>query len=286
MTVNTGLNIDLGKAKLELDEYGYVVLPDLILRDTALEMAERLIELEKRRETPDSRHQDLTSLFNHLKPEDQDFFLPLITHPVVLGLAEYRLGDGIQLIGSDVKWTRPGTPASGIHADVPLGWFAEQGLPPPENISFIVQCNWMLTDFTRENGATLILPMSHRLEVPNMWPGENGEMRYMNDRVRGIRAELEDGDPVGHMVAAEGGAGSAVVFLGAMWHRAGANITADEDRVGVLTPYHARWVEPGYGLGLKDSLLLRSVRDRMPEQVRKMSLHFFEEYPSDGDYPR
>ena len=167
-----------------------------------------------------------------------------------------------------------------------MGWFAEQGLPVPENICFIVQCNWMLTDFTRENGATELLPQSHRFEIPNMWPDESGNLRFMNERVRELRAEIEEGDPNGRLAAAEGSAGSAVVFQGAMWHRAGANVTADENRVGVLTPYHTRWVEPGYGLGLKDSLLRREVRDRLPAQVQRMSTHVVEDYPDDGDYPR
>lgn len=276
---------DLTKAKLELDEYGYVILPDLIAGDTALDMAELLMEIERRRQLPDSLNQHLSSLFNHLKPGELEIFLPLITHPIVLELAQYKLGDGMQLVGSDVKWTPPGSPESGIHADVPLGWFAEAGLPMPGNICFLVQCNWMLTDFTAENGATELLPLSHLMEAPNMWVGDDGEPRHMNDRVKRLRKELESGDPMGHLVAAEGTAGSAVVFLGAMWHRAGANVTTNQNRVGVLTPYHARWVEPGYGLGLKDSLLLRSVRERMPEQVQKMSLHFAEEYPMDWDYP-
>ena len=118
-----------------------------------------------------------------------------------------------------------------------------------------------------------------------MWPNEKGELTFMNDRVRDLRGELENGDPMGRLVAAEGEAGSAAVFLGAMWHRAGANVTANEHRVGILTPYHAQWADPGYGLGLKDSLLLRDVRDRMPEQVQKMSRNVVEDYPADWDYP-
>ena len=278
--------IDLQRAKLELDQYGFTLLPNLLARDAALEMAEKLICLERLREEGEHPYQHLTSLFNHLDSEEYEMFLPLITNPIVLRLAEDTLGGGFQLVGSDVKWTRPDTAASGLHADVPMGWFAEQSLPVPENICFIVQCNWMLTDFTLENGATELLPQSHRFEIPNMWPDEDGNLRFMNDRVRQLRAEIEEGDPNGRLAAAEGSAGSAVVFQGAMWHRAGANVTTDENRVGVLTPYHARWVEPGYGLGLKDSLLRREVREGLPAQVQRMSTHVVEDYPEDGDYPR
>ena len=212
MDAKPNIGIDLDRAKVELNQYGFTLLPNLLARDAALEMAEKLICLERLREEGEHPYQHLTSLFNHLDSEEYEMFLPLITNPIVLRLAEDTLGGGIQLIGSDVKWTRPGTAASGLHADVPMGWFAEQGLPVPENVCFIVQCNWMLTDFTRENGATELLPQSHRFEIPNMWPDEDGNLRFMNDRVRQLRREVEEGDPNGRLAAAEGSAGSAVVF--------------------------------------------------------------------------
>ena len=286
MTTATGADIDLERAKLELDQYGFVLLPNLISKDAASRMAERIIDLEDVLSGSESPDGDLGALFNHLEPDEYELFLQLITNPVVLSLAEHSLGEGFQMIGAAAKRTKPGTEASGLHADVPMGWFAEAGRPVPENICFIVQCNWMLTDFTRENGATELLPMSHRFDVPNMWPNDKGNLTFMNDRVKQLREELEGGDPHNRLVAAEGTVGSAVVFQGAMWHRAGANVTEDENRVGVLTPYHARWVEPGWGLGLKDSLMRREVRDRMPAHIQKMSVHVVEDYPDDGDYPR
>ena len=45
MALETASAIDLDKAKLQLDEYGYVLLPNLIPRADALAMAERLMEL-------------------------------------------------------------------------------------------------------------------------------------------------------------------------------------------------------------------------------------------------
>ena len=248
MSLKTASEIDMDKAKLQLDEYGYVLLPNLIPRHDALGMADRLMELSVQKGRSDGGgYQSLPCLYNHLEPAEYERFLPLALHPMVLELARHTVGDGCQMIGSNVVWRQPGVAVSGLHADVPMGWFAEQALPMPHNICFLVQCNWMLTDFTLDNGATQLLPMSHLLEPPNKWPDENGDIRYLNDRVRLLREEIEGGDPMGRLVTAEGTAGSAVVFHGAMWHRAGANVTKDQQRVGVLTPYHARWAEPGYG---------------------------------------
>ena len=249
-------------------------------------MGERLKELSLQHGDSDGKgYHGLPCVYNYLNPEEYEFFLPLAINPVVLELAHYTLGEGYQMGGSGVVWRQPGVPMGPLHADVPMGWFAEHSRPVPGNICFIVQCTWMLNDFTRENGATELLPMSHRLGIPNMWPDENGNFLFMNERVKKLRAELEGGDPNSRLVAAEGIAGSAVVFLGGMWHRSGTNTTEDENRVGVLTPYHARWVEPGWGLGLKDSLLRREVRDRMPAHVQEMSWHVTEDYPDRDDYP-
>ena len=280
MALETASAIDLDKAKLQLDEYGYVVLPNLIPRDDALAMAERLMELSLQQGDSDGGgYRSLSCVYNHLNPDEYEFFLPLATNPVVLELAHHTLGEGYQMGGSSVVWRQPGVPTGPLHADVPLGWFAKQGLPVPRNICFLLSCNWMLTGFARDNGGTQLLPMSHRLEVPNRWPDDTGKLRFMNDRVRLLREEIEGGDPMGRLVTAEGAPGSGVVFHGAMWHRAGANVTKDQQRVGVITPYHARWAEPVYGLDMPQALMRRDVRDRMPEQVRSMNLHVVEDYP-------
>ena len=42
MDLEKASEIDLNKAKLQLDEYGYVLLPNLIPRADALAMGERL----------------------------------------------------------------------------------------------------------------------------------------------------------------------------------------------------------------------------------------------------
>ncbi|MDP7578054.1 MAG: phytanoyl-CoA dioxygenase family protein [SAR202 cluster bacterium] len=272
-------NID--QARVELDTYGYTILRDQIPRERALQMGSRLMEImgEQNRvgeERPRWGH--LPCLYNFIDPSEDDLFLPLITNPHIHNLVHEKLGDSYQLGGANVVWRQPGVESYGLHADVPLGWFAEQGLPVPQNITFTIQCAWMLTDFTYKNGATLLLPNSHHMGIPNMWLDDDGEERFMNERVRLLRKEIEDGDPNHRLIAAEGMAGSVVVFHGGVWHRAGANVTENEQRVGVLTPYFAGWAEPKYGMDLHESLLRDSVRARMPDQVKKMCLHVIEDY--------
>lgn len=75
---------------------------------------------------------------------------------------------------------------------------------------------WAITDFTRENGATAVVPGS------SDWP---------NDRV----AEPHE------IVQAEMSAGSVLIFTGSVIHGGSAN-TSDEDRIGVLIDYSLGWL--------------------------------------------
>lgn len=74
-----------------------------------------------------------------------------------------------------------------------------------------------LVDFTAENGATVVVPGSHR------WSRER---------------EPADTD----MVAAEMPAGSAVIYLGSTLHSGGANVTAEQWRRGFHLSYTLGWL--------------------------------------------
>ena len=125
--------------------------------------------------------------------------MPLVTNPVYLELARHLLGPDFQLAEVGGLWIKPGAPAPSFHADVPVGWFPQSGLPVPD-ACFIVNSIWMLTDFSRENGATQLIPYTHHSRrVPR--PGVDYKQ---------------------HRVAAEGPAGSVVIFHGSIWHRGGA----------------------------------------------------------------
>jgi len=82
----------------------------------------------------------------------------------------------------------------------------------------VVNTMWALDDFTEANGATRIVPGSHR------WV----------DRLPA------DGDEV---VAAAMPAGSVNFYLGRLYHGGGANRT-DLPRLGVILEYVASWLRP------------------------------------------
>ena len=132
-------------------------------------------------------------------------------HPLVLGVLDRVLGH-YQLSAPAGIQIGPGEQAQVLHRDqsvYPL---------PPDFPSVVVNTMWALDDFTEANGATRIVPGSHR------WV----------DRVPA------DGDEV---VAATMPAGSVIFYVGRLFHGGGANRT-DRPRLGVILEYVSSWLRP------------------------------------------
>ena len=138
----------------------------------------------------------------------------LITHPLVLGTVGAVLGHahGFQLHLTQVIGLGPGQNAQYIHRDQ----WAFDHFPFPTG--YEVTCNtiWAMTDFTEENGATRVIPGSHRFDD-------------------GLTFTQEDTEP------AEMRRGSVVLYLGSLYHGGGANRT-DRVRYGANLTYAASWL--------------------------------------------
>ena len=104
----------------------------------------------------------------------------------------------------------PGQPAQPIHRDRWLWGTWLKGIEPQLNTI------WALSDFTRENGATQVVPGSTE------WP---------DNRVA-----------LSHEIGfAEMSAGSVVLYTGSTFHGGGAN-TSNGDRVGLNISYSLGWL--------------------------------------------
>jgi len=118
---------------------------------------------------------------------------------------------GYQLHVTAALEVGPGARAQVLHREEDSFTFFP--LPRP---NLIVASMWAITDFRSDNGATLLVPGSHR------WP---------EDRVA---AKHE-------IVQAEMPAGSVLYWLGGLLHGAGPN-SAQDSRYGVILTYSAGWV--------------------------------------------
>jgi ectoine hydroxylase-related dioxygenase (phytanoyl-CoA dioxygenase family) len=139
----------------------------------------------------------------------------------------HRIGDALYAEQSGTWWLTtgqlieigPGNRAQPLHRD--LGnWpvFLEMGKRGPTAITNLMIA---LTPFTKENGATRIIPGS------NQWDED-------------YRDQVNKGDP-SMTIPAEMSAGDALLFSGKVLHGGGANVTAHERRRGLTMP-----MQPGY----------------------------------------
>lgn len=196
--------------KKRLDEDGFAVFPALLDPGTtaavhaavaALEEAEDAWNTNTNPRDPGAARVDDV---NHKGP----IFDTLWTHPVLLACMHHYLGD-FRLSSVTSRAARPGTGHQQMHVD----WWGEIG-------DGYVACNscWLLDDFGVANGATRIVPGSHR------W---------------GKRPEDEMPDPLARRpdeVILEAPAGSLAVFNGYVWH-SGTENTTDRPRRGLFTVY-------------------------------------------------
>ena len=146
----------------------------------------------------------------------------LVEHPTVLKLVQGVLGDDCLL--SDCLATSIGAHSSDghnqsmpWHVDIPLGQIPE----PLPDFPITLQNAWMLDDFTEANGATQVVPGSHRYRKKPPWGSE------VEDAVEILKAP----------------AGSVGIWLSNTWHRAGPNFT-DAPRRAVLCYYCRSWTTP------------------------------------------
>jgi ectoine hydroxylase-related dioxygenase (phytanoyl-CoA dioxygenase family) len=175
-------------------------------------------------------------------------------HPLLLDVLDEVLGH-YQLSAPVGIRIGPGESAQMLHRDDAI-----YPLPEPHP-PVVVNTMWPLDEFTAENGATALVPGSHRWE-----PG------------RGPAA----GDPV---LTAAMTPGSALFYLGSLWHGGGANRTG-RPRLGVILEYAAAWLRPQENHCLA---VPRGVVRQLPERLQE--LLGYNIYPPfvgyvDGAHPR
>jgi len=137
----------------------------------------------------------------------------LAVNPLVLETVR-QLFDGqcyhAQLAMTQAIRVHPGAPAQGLHRDDNVFPFAH---PRPASVLFGM---WALSAFEAENGATRLIPGSNR------W------------------SDAEAADE-GLTIAARMSPGSVVLWEGATYHGAGANVS-DQVRTGALIGYNLGWL--------------------------------------------
>ncbi|MGI8839656.1 MAG: phytanoyl-CoA dioxygenase family protein [Caulobacteraceae bacterium] len=195
---------DRARAFADLETHGYGIVAGVLAPAQVAALRRRVIEQGQGEEArgvafhDGGANQRIWMMVNKGR-----MFRDLVVHPFVFEAMPRLLGENFILSSLTANIARPGGEAMGLHAD--QGYV---GFWTPKAV--VANILWMLDDFTEANGGTRLVPGSHRRE----------------------RAAEDDPE---RTVAAEGPAGSALVFDGRLIHGTGANRTAEGHRHGILS---------------------------------------------------
>jgi len=219
----------------QLEQDGYVLLEAVLTEAEVGRLLDRLEELwamegERAGEENYIEHnaRRLANLVNK-----GDIFLPVLRHPSVLEAVRVVLGPQVRLSMMNAHDALPQTTAPSRAARErgrgkvvttssdtiqPLHSDADHGGKPDEQGYYACTSIWMLDDFTHQNGATRLVPGTHR---SSKLPKE---------------AMADANAPHPDEVIVEGRAGDVLVFNGHCWHGGRANRTSSHRRA-ILTHY-------------------------------------------------
>jgi len=167
-------------------------------------------------------------------------FVEVMCHRLLLGAADHFLLANCQnytLNTGQLIEIRPGETEQVLHRDEGAWLHYREARP-----ELSVEAMFALSDFKRENGATRIVPGSHR------W-----------DEKREPKPD--------EIAVAEMSAGSAVVYLGSTLHGGGANRTQSERRRGMFLGFCLGWLRTEENTFL--STPIEAVRG-MPERAQEL----------------
>jgi hypothetical protein len=201
-------------------EDGYVIIPDLISDDVVEEIrstSKPFLKYEGRNEFEGQKTRRIYSVIEKTLACN-----PLVEHPLVMALLDRLLMPNYLLSQLQVIDVLPGEIRQPLHHDD--GFYPIPRPRKPIGAALI----WALDDFTSENGATLVCPKSH------LW----GDVPA---------SEID----VDALVPAVMQAGSAVFFLGTLWHCAGPN-RSNQARLAATTQYCEPWArqQENYSLAI------------------------------------
>ena len=197
--MNTSFNSHL----FELETYGFTIL-DRALDEIYSENLKQEIDLILQ-----SKHEGC--LINLVAKSP--VFFNLIDFSPVLNIVESILSPNVILAHLNGRIIEPHSKAQALHSDIPFA-LANTEKPLALNVAFLID------EFTNDNGATVILPLSHWCKKPG--PPDNLPTKYLYK-----------------MTAPKG---SILIFYSNCWHGSSEN-TTDLPRRAIFAQYRlSHWM--------------------------------------------
>jgi len=229
---------EIGTIVDEVAERGFVVREGLIPDSLRTSLVQRIDGLMEELAVPFGENRFLgrhtRRIFNLLARDPLFERVPIC--PATLPVVDALLDDECLLSSLTAIEMHPGQAGQPLHSDD-----GSYGFPRPAPTSIVIAM-WALTDFTRENGGTHVVPGSHRA----------ARRPRRGDAPETIQVEMP--------------AGSVLFYDGSLWHGGGENRT-DARRLGIVSNYCA-----GY-LRQEECQILALPRERVaafPSRLRKL----------------
>jgi hypothetical protein len=192
------------------------------------------------------------------------FAVDVMCHPLLLALCDRILAPSCaryQLNLGHLLQRGPGSEEQWLHRDEAV--WSDVPRPAPElQLATVIA----FVDFTRDNGATRVVPGSHR------WP----------DRQLSPAEQMTRSAPAPEQIAyAEMPAGSAVVYTGGTIHAGGANVT-DTPRRGAHLSYCLGWLRTEENNYLSTPPAVAAKLPRIAQELLGYAMH--DSIPRGGGY--
>ena len=193
------------------------------------------------------------------------FAVDVMCHPLLLALCDRILAPSCaryQLNLGHLLQRGPGSDEQWLHRDEAV--WSDVPKPAPElQLATVIA----FVDFTRENGATRVVPGSHRWPDRQLLPAEQMEAQ---------RAPTPD-----QIAYAEMPAGSAVIYTGGTIHAGGANVT-DIPRRGAHLSYCLGWLRTEENNFLSTPPAVAAKLPRVAQELLGYAVH--DSIPRGGGY--
>ena len=192
----------------EVQQNGYVIIPELLPRQAMAELKADVLPLlthDGRNEFEGFKTRRIYSVIEKTLACN-----PLVDHPLILALLDTLLMNNYLLSQLQAINVYPGEIRQPLHHDD--GFYPLSRPRAPISAATI----WAIDDFTADNGATLVVPGSHK------W----GDGQPDADSAQLTPAVMP--------------AGSVVFFLGTLWHGAGSN-DSGQPRMAATAQYCEPW---------------------------------------------
>jgi len=212
---------DMTRVFEDLERFGYAILEGALRPDEVAVLRARVVQQARGEDARgEGFHDGKANQRIWMLPNKGKVFRDLMLHPLVDAVMRPLVGPKYLLSSLTANIARPGGVPMYLHTDQGYVDFWTKK-PLVANIA------WMLDDFTEANGGTRLVPFSH------------------------LNPERRDYDPA-ETIAAEGPAGSALIFDGRLTHGTGANLTENENRHAVLSYFCRPFLrqQENYFLGL------------------------------------